>query len=185
MAALQVPRGDVVGDGVAEHVLIGPVLGDIAAGLADHHRQLDLIVQELGQALVQPHRRAGGIDGGGGLGEDLGEFRQLGRLAGRPGALGHVLDVVAADAEDVLAGARDGGQELHRRGREMDVLVPGQFTRRLQARFARLDQLLDGVHGRGQVGDPAPAQPQPRQLLAVAREGDELHGRLPPLRRQP
>ncbi len=130
-------------------MLIGAVLGDVAPGLADHHRQLDLVVQELGQALVQPHRSAGRVDGGGGLGEDLRILRQLGLLACRAGALGHVLDVVAADAEDVLAGSRDWSEQLHRRGREVDVLVPRQLPRGSQPLFAGLDQLLDGARRLG------------------------------------
>ncbi len=184
MASLQVAGGDVVGDGVAEHVLVGAVLGDVAAGLADHHRQLDLIIEELCEARVEPHGRARGVDGGRGLGEDLRVLGQFGLLAGGAGALGDVLDVVAADAEDVLAGARDGGEQLHRGG-EVHVLVGGELAGGLQPLGAGVDQLEDRAEGRGQVGDVALAQPDPRQRPAVPLEGDELHGRLPPQRREP
>ena len=44
---LAVARRDVVGDRVAEHVLEGLVDRDMAPGLADHDRELDLVVELL------------------------------------------------------------------------------------------------------------------------------------------
>ncbi len=185
MAALQVAGGDVVGDGVAEHVLVGPLLGDVAARLADHNRQLDLVVEQLGQALIQPHRGPRSVDGGGRLGEELRNLRQLDLGGAREArALLDVVDVVAPHAEDVLAGARDRGQQLHGGG-QVDVLVRDELAGGAQARLAGLDQREDRAEGRGQVGDVAFAQPDPRQRLAVPFEGDELHDRLPPVRREP
>ena len=94
---LQVARGDVVGAGVAEDDLVGPLRGHLPAEPADDDGQLALVVDPLGQ-----RRRVGdGLPGTDHRGRRLEEDQRLvGHLAAH---LAGVLGVVSAD-RDHLAG---------------------------------------------------------------------------------
>jgi hypothetical protein len=96
---------------------------DVAAGRADHRRQLHLVVELAGDRVVDDVV-AGADDGRAGLGE-------VHRVLGHGGAaLGGVVGVVAAEAEDVARRVRDRRQQAHALERV------GQFA---------LRQLLDGL----------------------------------------
>ena len=93
---LAVARGDVVDDGVAEHVLQRARDLDEAPGLADDDGELDLAVDLLGEPLVERDRLVGTDHAVGGLDE------KLRLLAADRGVrlLGVVVLVVAAAAQD-------------------------------------------------------------------------------------
>ncbi len=159
-------------------MLIGARGGDIAPGLADDHRQLDFIVQQLGQGVVEAHRCARRVHCRRRLGEELRDLGQLGRRPHGACALGDVVDVVAADAEDVLPGPGNGRQQLHAVGRQAGrVIARGATGGRHDLRPAA-DQIDHRAGHAAQVGDTAIAQPHTGRRLATARKGDEFHGRL-------
>ena len=118
VAALHVARRDVVDDGVAEDVVERALARDVAAGGADDDGKLDLVVDPGRDVRKDRHRRAGADHRGRRLGE---EHRNLGDVdldVLRPRALGDVVGVVAADAEDVLGRARQRRQQPHPVGRD-------------------------------------------------------------------
>ena len=108
MQLLQVACGDVVHDGVAEHMVERIGLPDAAAALADDDGELGLVV-ELPDHMRVPRNGVAGADD---RGERLGEHhRRLGRVLAFLRAavetglaeLGRVIGVVLAHAEDVAA----------------------------------------------------------------------------------
>ena len=118
MVGLGVAGGDVVQHRIAEDMVEGVGLGNIATALADDDRELDFIIELLGMGRMALDAVCVADDGGRRLGEIFRELR-----VGRRNVLGagHFLDVqlvVAADAEDVLGRARQGrGDNVVRQGR--------------------------------------------------------------------
>ncbi len=95
LAPLHVPGGDVVGAGVAEDDVLDAVARDLAAHPPDHHGQLGLVVQLLGEGGVAD-LVAGADHRGGRLEEGEGDVGHLvAQLAG-------VLGVVAAEGHDLV-----------------------------------------------------------------------------------
>ena len=95
---LHVARGDVVGDGVPEHVLQRAVRGDVLDDLADDDGELGLVVRRA-RVRRQDDRVVRADDGRVRLEEQQRRGRDL------VAQLGGVVGVVAADADDL--GARD------------------------------------------------------------------------------
>ena len=183
VALLEIARGHVIDHGVAEDVFEGFVERDVPPAGADHHRQLDLVVELLGHRVVDhvvarpDHRRAG-------LGEVDGVLRHGGA------ALGGVVGVVAAEAEDVPGGRRDGSQKANALegigepalGQLLDGLLIRQplavlpsLARDIERRLTALDQLQ---HGAGEAAAPPPDGAALRgQLLGEA--GQVQHALVP------
>jgi hypothetical protein len=84
MAPLQIARGDIVEDGVAEDMVERLVLRNVAPATSDDQREFDLIVEFFGQAGVSWNGSAMGDDRGRRLGEELRILRQLDFRAARP-----------------------------------------------------------------------------------------------------
>ena len=107
---LQVPRGDIVDDGVAEHVAERVRLADAAPALPDDDAELALVVEPAGRIELAEDRLAGGDDRGVRLAEHHGKGRHhvlRAAVEAGPREFLRVLVVVLADAEDVLRRARD------------------------------------------------------------------------------
>lgn len=110
---LEVPGGDVVDDGVPKDVVEGVGLRHVLGVPAQDHRQLGLIVQAVHQVEVAGDGRPRAGAGGG----PLGEVDRL-ALPGEGGGvellgLGLVGPVVHPQADHVLPGVGDGGQDGH------------------------------------------------------------------------
>ena len=148
---LPVTRGDVVGDDVAEHVILGGLFRDALGRRADHHAELDLIVKFLGDARVYVVMWTGNA------GRLLVEPELLaGRRHAEPLSLLHMLFVIHADGQ-VLARPfdrcqkpsfserRQGGGMLHHLGDPPERLCAAGD---------------DGQHGR--ISRAEPAQPNNR-----------------------
>ena len=93
---LPVARADVVGAGVAEHVIEGALAGHVLAAPADDHGQFALVID-----LVAAADAAATESGRRGSGRAAGGFHeQHGELGNRRVGLGGVLAVVQADAQE-------------------------------------------------------------------------------------
>src|SRR5262245_3934396 len=199
---LQVARGDVVDDGVAEDVLEGVGAADVVSARPDDRGQFHLVV-ELARHRVVHHVVAGADHRRAWLGEVHG---MLGN-GGSP--LRRVIGVVAAEAEDVAGGVGDRGEEanpLERIGEfapgqlldglldRKSVAVLPRFSGEGEGRLAALDH-LEEAPGKacasaphraaldGQIlGETAKIEhglvPHGAGLgfTATATEGDEAHG---------
>src|SRR5499425_2146937 len=119
MPLLQIARGDVVDDGVAEDVLEGVGAADVVAARPNDRGQLHFVV-ELARHRVVHHVVPGANHRRARLGEVHGMFGN----GGPP--LRRVIGVVTAEAEDVAGGMRDGGEEAHPLER-IGELAPGQL----------------------------------------------------------
>ena len=146
---LPVARGDVVGDEIAEYVVQRVVLADLLRAGADHHPQLDLVIELLGDArldvvirpgkagrlLVEPHlvRRA--------LDAELVGFLQMLRVV-HPDReiLGRSLDrrkqVHVGERRPRLGGIGEGADLLQRLGTALDDAQHGRETRPVQSDHA-------------------------------------------------
>ena len=156
---LVVPRGQVVQQRVAGHVLDGPIGRHVLAAIADHEGHLGLVV-DLGAPARQRDGGAVGPQRGRELGEEGRRLRRLGAALRRVGF------VVAADA-DQLAGPLDRRQQLDFR----DL-----FARFHAAERARLEQRVQPA-GRGvaDLEDAAVAQQAGARSL-VGGVVHESHG---------
>ena len=170
MGGLHVPGGDVVQDGVAEHIVFGLPGGHILGILAQHHSQLTLVVQLLHKVGVRLDEAAVRHCTADPLGEVDGVLMLGGKGVRRIlFGLVRVCHVVDAQTDYVLCRAGDGalqGDGFHRqRGDAADS--------QLQTEPHLRGEKGDGV-GQGLVGEPQPAQ-RP-DLCAVLREdGRVLH----------
>ena len=112
VAGLQVPGGDVVDDGVAKDIVIGIFFPDVLRVPAQDDGQLRLIVQ----AIHEVKMPRDGVAGAGAVGGPLGEVDGAPLFPGKGVGvellgLGLVLLVVHAQADHVLPGGGDGGQD--------------------------------------------------------------------------
>src|SRR5262245_17689903 len=113
--ALQVTRGEVVAGAVAEYVVAGVLLADVARLAPDHDHQFGLVVELLRVLL-------GDVDGAAVVVERGVVLVEQDRLLGhRVAGLGRVLAVVEADAHDLFR-VGDAGAELRPIGRDEEAL---------------------------------------------------------------
>src|SRR5215467_6655651 len=171
MPLLEIARGDVVDDGVAELVLQGVRATDVVPARPDDHGQLHLVV-ELARHRVVHHVVAGADHRRARLGEVHG---MLGN--GGP-ALRRVIGIVAAEAEHVAGGVRDGGEEAHAL-EWIGELAPGQVFDGLL--LHELLAVLPCLAGEGE-GGLAPLdhlEETPREAPAAAPHRPPLYGQLP------
>ena len=173
MPALQVARGHVVDDRVAEHVVVGAGLGDAATAAPDHHAELGLVVEAVADAGRIADVVTVGDHAFGRLGEDDRGCRHgVGRRAGAAvetaaGELVRMLVVVLAHAEDVARRPRDRCLEAHARQRRAAL-----------DRAVRLDQradLVEALDQRDHVGHrPSEALFERAESPAVRCHGHDL-----------
>ena len=178
---LAVARGDVIDDGVAEHVIERARGLDEAARLADDDGQFSFAIDLLRETFVEGDRLFGADHAVGGLDEEL----RLLAADRRVGLLGVVVAVVAAAAKD--GGGTDGRGKLHVLQRRR-----GSFRRigqhRLRGAHSRRAGLDEGEHAAEHRGiarcrkriDHGFAREQSQPLLARLHEGHKLH-RLSPV----
>ena len=157
---LPVAGRHVVGDGIPEHVLERPLARDVAARLADDHRQFDLVIELLRDDGVEDHRVAGADHGQRRFEEELGIVLLNRRL------LLTVIPVVLTAVED------DRGQE---RREQRDVLErvgdSGMRERLLRGPPGRLeprDQPSHRMRGCGRPRSPRRSG-RPRRLRGSLR----------------
>ena len=94
--ALPVAGANVVGAGVAQHVLERPIARDVLASPADHYGQFAFIIDLIAAKVTRQYDRVAGVlQRGGGL------HKEHWKLRNRRLALGGMAAVVQADAHDV------------------------------------------------------------------------------------
>ena len=118
MALLQMPRGHVVDDGIAEYMRKRGGLGNATPARTDDNRQFAFVIQAAGWVQMAQDGFAHGDDGGMGFGKYNGEgwHHILGpAIKARPRKFLGVFMIILADAEHVLRWARNGGEDLRPR----------------------------------------------------------------------
>lgn len=178
VAALQIAGGEIVDDRIAENVIQRVAGSDVEASLSDDHSEFDLVVELFhdvrleGNLGIRPHhgcRR---------LGEELGMLRQLDLDTLGAVALGDVLHVVSADAEDVLRRPGNGRQKatagrVDQRALRMASAIKGPLQDADGSVAIRDDRLhageKDAVGRRDDLPDVenAAVEPQPRLRRAL------------------
>ena len=166
---LEIPGGHVVEDGVAENIVPRVLRFHVFGGPPNNDRQLGLIVQPLHQALIpgnDPVRVPGPAD-------PLGEVDRHGLFLGEgvrvvPRRLLGVVPVVHPQADHVLSGPGDGGQQLH--------VLQGHGPAG-DGQGCRGEGLNQGVHiGIGQEDHAVPLFCQSAHaLLSLIQAGHQFH----------
>ena len=175
VGGLDLPGRHVVDDGVAKDIVRRVCGLHVFGALPDDDCQLILVVQpicKIGVALNEALRRHGLADP---LGKVHGDGPLLGESAVIVGRLGQVVPVVHAQADDILPGPGNGGQQGHG-GQGQGVLC----------RFRGGKQLLpggfnEGIHvSKGQGTNHGAVHAQHAYgFLAVLEIGNEFHGGSP------
>ena len=178
VAGLQVPGGHVVEDRVAEDAVrrIGGL--HVPGGPAQHHRQLRLVVQTVRETCVAGDDAVGLSGLADPLGEVHGHRPLLPEGVGAvPGGLLRVGQIIHAQAQHVLPGAGDGGQQLHVRQRQRAAALRRGDGGAQVCKGHGLDQ---GVHIRnGEGQDAGSVLCQGAHVFgAVLAIGDQLHNGL-------
>ena len=173
--ALPVAHAEVVGAGVAGDHLVGALDRDVAAALADHDRQLGLVVEQ-GRDLRHVHVGARPDHAGHLLVE---EDRHFGRLHPH---LGDVVGVVERDAE-VLA--RSGRREQPDLGERQARRVGGELLEAVAADLGKRRRGFGGDVGSREVDQLVALDDAQRGRTSGTGEAGESHraGTLPQKRR--
>src|SRR3989338_7244661 len=110
--ALQVARGHVEADRVAEDIIVDLFFGDVSPLPAHDHRQLDLVIELLRRLVVHDFSEMADYRGGR-LGEKNRRLRVLELYGAGPGPFLDVLLVIHAEKNDVLSRPGDRREDLN------------------------------------------------------------------------
>ena len=153
MGGLHVPGGDVVQDGVAEHIVFGLPGGHVLGVFAQHHSQLTFVVQLLHKVGVRFDEAAVRYRAADPLGEVDGVLMLGGKGIRRVlFGLVRVRHVVDAQTDHVLRGAGDGALQGDGLQRQCGDAADGQVQAEPHLRGEEGDSVRQGL-----VGEPQPA----------------------------